>query len=161
MGWLSGFSSYREIKQYLLREDRDGYKILKHAATQCGRNLWVIFKHPKGFDFIALFLIRRHQGVYGYKDLTECMGPAEHDCPLEFLELVPLPTDSKYAAGWREHVRNHHVKRTQRFNIGETVSIYGKSYKVVDKVKKSYRVQDLNTGIVYKCSASKMSHVPF
>jgi hypothetical protein len=54
-------------------------------------------------------LIQRHP--FGYKDMTETVGPREDRCPRSILEkLTPLRTDGRdgYAAQWRERAWAHH-----------------------------------------------------
>ena len=48
-------------------------------------------KRGSGFDF-------------GYKGVSENMGPCEQDCPLSILNLL-TPTDNEYANNWREACR--------------------------------------------------------
>ena len=38
--------------------------------------------------------------IFGYKDLTEQMGPCESECPTSILDLL-TPTDRPYAQQWR------------------------------------------------------------
>lgn len=162
MGYTYGYSSLRELKDYVLRDRSDGYEVLDSASTNYGRNLWVLYKHPEGKNFIALYLCSSYRGEYGYKDCSESMGPLEVDCPLRFLDAAPVPS-SPYAAEWREKVRTHHtnrrVKRAQKFQVGQEVKIYGKLYRIVDTVRRSYRVQRLSDGAVYRCGPSKMEAV--
>ncbi|PPD40419.1 MAG: hypothetical protein CTY15_14830 [Methylocystis sp.] len=42
--------------------------------------------------------------VFGYKDMTEHMGPCESDCPEDMLDLL-TPTDRPYAIAWRARCR--------------------------------------------------------
>lgn len=158
MGWLGGFGSIQEIKNDVLRDRSDGYKVLDSASTSYGRHLWVVFQHPKGYKFIGLFLIERRGGDYAYKDMDESCGPVACDCPIRFLEEVPLP-EGGYAKEWRERVYAHHAKRRQKFAIGDEVLIYGKRYRIIDTVRRSYRVQRISDGAVYRCGASKMQSV--
>lgn len=153
MGWLGGFESIGEIKNQVLRE-QSNYKILDSASTNYGRHLWVVYQHPKGYKFIALFLIEKRGGSYAYKDMDESMGPCVSDCPIRMLDAVP-PLDG-YSPEWRERVRKYHAKRRQKFSVGEEVMIYGKRYKVIDTIRRSYRVQRLSDGAVFRCGASKM-----
>jgi hypothetical protein len=110
------------------------------ASAVRGSHLWQVIEKPDGQRFIALDLLRAgskaHGEGWGHKDLCESMGPCEVDCPLSFLDMAPMP-DSKYAAGWRESVREHHAHKAQRarFRIepGARVSIYGKPYTVIAK----------------------------
>lgn len=156
MGWTGDFGSVREIKQYVLRERNDGYQVLEHASTSYGRNLWVVYRHPKGYEFIALYKMQKAGKVWLYKDMTESCGPVEVDCPLKFLERVPLRANEQYAPKWREGVRQYHSKRKVAFSEGEEVLIYGKRYKVIGKVLRSYRVQRLSDGAIFRAGPSKM-----
>lgn len=38
---------------------------------------------------------------FGYKDMGECCGPGESQCPKKILKLL-TPTESEYAQAWRE-----------------------------------------------------------
>lgn len=51
--------------------------------------------------------------VFGYKDMTESMGPCEAECPLSILDLL-TPTDAPYAIAWRDRCRAHAARRTTR-----------------------------------------------
>lgn len=59
--------------------------------------------------FAAVCLVRYNprdaEGyVFGYKDMTEHMGPCEAECPTAILDLL-TPTDAEYAIAWRERCR--------------------------------------------------------
>lgn len=62
--------------------------------------------------FIALDLIKRSRGEWGYKDICESMGPCEKDCPLSWLDRVPIPND--YGGEWRDEVRAYHSGQRER-----------------------------------------------
>lgn len=64
------------------------------------------------FRYIMIDLLRysRRDGCWGYKDMSEEMGPYKHGCPLKYLEMVPCP-DSEYARNWRERVREYWANR--------------------------------------------------
>lgn len=57
-------------------------------------------------------LIRRVRGQYnfGYKDLTETMGPAEAHAPAKVLDAL-TPTDNEYALEWRQQCRDNLAKQ--------------------------------------------------
>jgi hypothetical protein len=42
--------------------------------------------------------------IFGYKDMTERMGPYAYDCPVAILDLL-TPTDRAYALEWRARCR--------------------------------------------------------
>ena len=51
--------------------------------------------------------------IFGYKDMSETMGPCECDCPDAILDLV-TPTDHQYADEWRARCRDNTAERRAR-----------------------------------------------
>lgn len=51
--------------------------------------------------------------IFGYKDMTEHMGPCEAECPAAILDLL-TPIDAEYAVAWRERCRAAVASRTAR-----------------------------------------------
>mgnify|MGYP003440446171 CR=1 FL=1 len=51
--------------------------------------------------FICVILIEIHKEQIFWKEITEDMGPAESQCPVEFFKFVPCPAEG-YAKEWRE-----------------------------------------------------------
>ena len=51
--------------------------------------------------------------IFGYKDMTEHMGPCEAECPAAVLDLL-TPTDAEYAMAWRERCRAAVTARAKR-----------------------------------------------
>lgn len=60
--------------------------------------------------FIGCDLLRYQDGMWGYKDMEESMGPCYYSCPLGYLDMVPVASEE-----WREGVREYHKKRTLSF----------------------------------------------
>jgi hypothetical protein len=95
------------------------------AKTTVGNNLWAVFeKTPKDGGeperFIALFMLGSDAGYgWGYKDITEGMGPPQTSCPLSYLDMVPQVADAE----WRERVRAHHSRTRQRLAVGQTLKL--------------------------------------
>lgn len=162
MGWNGDFSSLKEIKEHLNNHLGDR-KILDEAATNYGRNLWRLYETVEGERYICLYLIQKHEGALLYKDISESMGPLEVDCPLRFLERAPQP-EGEFAAEWRQKVQEYHQNKKEsqkaQFEVGSEVTIYGKQYRVMGKIKRSYAVQSLETGKVYRCGPTKMKASP-
>lgn len=60
--------------------------------------------------------------TFGYKDMTEDMGPVEARCPVRILDLlspldqilVPGSDGHRYAAEWREQCRSYWQRRAER-----------------------------------------------
>jgi hypothetical protein len=56
--------------------------------------------------FAIICLVKWNPGArsgeeFGYKDMTETMGPYHYDCPASILDLLG-PPGNEYAANWRE-----------------------------------------------------------
>lgn len=47
---------------------------------------------------------------FGYKDMSESMGPYKYDCPKGILDLLD-PTDNEYALEWRKKCREKLVQK--------------------------------------------------
>lgn len=132
MGWTTciGYDKERLLKDRL-RDKSNGttdWKVLAHSLR--GHHLWYVVErtdHGDGYKstirYIALDLIgydRYHGGGWGYKDVCESMGLSEKDCPLKFLDMVPVPCDSDYAHNWRKAVREwHNMTNAQRKKLKE------------------------------------------
>lgn len=121
MGWehTKGASKADIIKRCLLGSAKPTeYSPIAHKTV--GNCLWVVFEHDsvdRNARFIALYLLAKEQGFgWGYKAMEESMGPYEVSCPLQFLEITPLP-DSPYAQEWREKVREYHAKKSGQLTI--------------------------------------------
>jgi hypothetical protein len=51
--------------------------------------------------------------IFGYKDISESMGPYERDCPEPILDLL-TPTDHEHARRWRDDCRANAAARRGR-----------------------------------------------
>lgn len=64
----------------------------------------------------AVFLTAENNRDYfnfGYKDMSEDMGPYCYDCPKSILDLLS-PTDSQSANAWREACRKRHAEKSAK-----------------------------------------------
>src|SRR3546814_15017544 len=59
---------------------------------------------------------------FGYKDMSENMGPCEADCPAAILELLS-PTDHEYALDWRARCRANLVLRARKLSDGDRIRL--------------------------------------
>jgi hypothetical protein len=125
MGWLymKSLKGHAGPSHYLddqLTYDQDGVRsrVLKSALvaqrvfyaaveqTRPGREREV-------FAVVCLVDYNPHASdgyIFGYKDMTETMGPHESDCPEPILDLL-MPTDNDYARAWRERCRANAARR--------------------------------------------------
>lgn len=62
--------------------------------------------YKPGETWALVVLLQRGRGHYnfGYKDMSEDMGPGADDCPTAILDLLSL-TDNEYATAWRARCR--------------------------------------------------------
>ena len=65
------------------------------------------------------FVPRAGDGLtFGYKDMSETMGPYAWTCPMRIIEAL-TPTDNEYANGWRTKVREYHARRAALPKLAE------------------------------------------
>lgn len=133
--WNSSSAMRDELRAMLIR---NGHTIVKDALVAYGRRYYAAVKANDSGDisiFVALINGDKKDGdwAFGYKDMSESMGPCEVDCPLSVLDAAD-PVEKLYegdslewATEWRAKVRAFWAtKRASR----ETT----KSVKVGDKV---------------------------
>jgi hypothetical protein len=73
------------------------------ASKVVGREFWLVEKAGESSQ-IVLFLLAKNGQDWGYKDMTESMGPYYYKCPIAFLDLAP-----ERNAEWRRQIRAKHV----------------------------------------------------
>lgn len=119
MGWdfSPDWTSRQDVIIELLRGwEYEGTTIKTLAYKKVPNGLWVV-REASGKEnrrYIDFYLIRyNRQHGYGYKGMTEEMGPYYWDCPLEFLDLVPSGSPGTNER-WRSDVRKRASKTVQR-----------------------------------------------
>lgn len=117
MGWYFGYETKAELIREVTRESRNEktrHTVLAKAVR--GNNLWTVmeiedFTTGKMFRIIVLFLIQGGAGDWGYKDISEDMGPLEVNCPLSYLDMASPSSEIKGCSkDWRDKVRSHHAR---------------------------------------------------
>lgn len=124
MGYLFTGNTKQELVEELIDGDT---QIVTHKHSLRGNHLWAIQEAKQtNHTFIIVFLLEGDVEGWGYKEVTESMGPMAVDCPLNFLKMVPCP-DSTYARDWRVRVRAAATRKNQRQSmikqarVGDTV----------------------------------------
>jgi hypothetical protein len=150
MGWTFMPSNGKD-RVTIIREqldyDTDAYtqKVIDHATL--GSTVYLLVQRtPKGacqpdrtyindadgaFRWIAVFLTRKHRYAYdfGYKDMSEGMGPVESRCPKRLISAAsPLrdddPTvDENWAAQWRARCLSNLAQRHAKLKSGTLVRL--------------------------------------
>lgn len=116
MGWSY---THGKDKAGIIQELLTGFTRYAPIAHSCvGNNLWIVHERNTDADpsldhrVLSLCLLASSRDGWGYKDMSESMGPYESDCPLKFLDMVPDP--GGYATAFRERVRVFHAAKTQK-----------------------------------------------
>ena len=63
------------------------------------------YTRPSGDVCAGVALLEVGRGTFGYKDMTEHMGPYQYGCPASVLDILTEPAPGPYAAQWRERCR--------------------------------------------------------
>jgi hypothetical protein len=141
MGWL--FTQYQTRKELIQRRTRDQdcdgvtYRCLRHTAV--GNVLWTVWEVTRPGDetrrYIGCDLMACDRGYgWGYKDLSESMGPCYYSCPPAYLDLVP-PANPE----WRAQVRAWHAARNRKVAVGDVLVFEGLAIPEVRVIEKHGR----------------------
>lgn len=153
MGWT--FTNYgyygcgkpqtlKEKKNFIANEVKSWYNgeaIILHdhlafdpyVSDKGGYVYYCSLERPDQRRSILVNLVVFDKYEWGYKDMSEDMGPGYHDCPLIILQDVPCPND-KYAIEWRKAVMeryyNENAKKAAIKNLrpGDMVEFIDDSY---------------------------------
>lgn len=131
MGWTSftytdaEHLTFTPIKAYdFCRTEfqRNNYKIidfyLEKAQDINDKNVvYLVMQHPEGYNFIMVVLIDIEKDEIFYKEITASMGPTKTNCPIEFLEKVPIPEANTFEYKWFIDVRKSNVKYKKQVEI--------------------------------------------
>lgn len=119
MGWLYGCDDRKSLVEHLTKDATwsNGTKFRTLAKFFSGSDLWAVqeTETPDGTvdRFIILYMLRNsgfgYNRQWGYKDVSESMGPCAKTCPVKFLDMVPDP--GGYATEWRKEVREYWASR--------------------------------------------------
>lgn len=86
---------------------REYYAAVEHLHPDGTREVWAA-------TFMLSFVPKAKDGcTFGYKDMTEHMGPHMWRCPERILALL-TETDNAYANRWRERCREYHAARAAK-----------------------------------------------
>jgi hypothetical protein len=175
MGWTSSYEwrTKKHVVEHVTSKSfwGENYTIMKQSLV--GNHLWVLAKyHPTETDskvFIGLFLLSYFKGDegYGYKDISEDMGPCEVSCPKSFIiEAEKYGEGSNnYAKEWRKKVLAYHEakkakrKAVEKLAAGQVVRLYNKHYKLEQNAgkRRGWLAKEIDTGIVYRLTARQVN----
>lgn len=127
MGWLfmrdlGGHSTPRTYLDNQFTYVRDDHRLTVLASSMAGSTYYAAAERVESLGDRQVFAIvcltktstgARDGCTFGYKDMTEHMGPCESECPTSILDEL-TDTDSEYAQAWRERCRANIVQRRLR-----------------------------------------------
>lgn len=129
MGWLymRSLAGYATPKAYLDAQftyDRDTGCSRVLASSLVGRRTYYaavewITAVSEAREVWGLVCLVRHNPrdreglVFGYKDMSESMGPCESECPARILDLLTA-TENTHALDWRARCRSNLALKAQR-----------------------------------------------
>jgi hypothetical protein len=101
MGWTIPYDTYE--KHQIIEDCTRGGPNSRCIAKSCsGNELWTVWEDKEGKRFIVLFLLRKYDGRWGYKDMDESMHPYFYNCPQKFLDMTPVVRQE-----WRDEVKKY------------------------------------------------------
>lgn len=124
MGWLfmrdlGRFATPRSYLDNQFTYARDDHRLTVLASSMVGSTYYAACERLEGSGERQVFAIvcltktstgARDGCTFGYKDMTEDMGPCESECPASILDEL-TDSDSKYAKAWRARCRANIVQR--------------------------------------------------
>jgi hypothetical protein len=149
MGWLFGFEwrTCAIIKDHIRKDIASDptATLVAERSTKYGKHFWTVVKldRPSGvYTTVILFKLdySKRDDCWGYKDISESMGPVELDCPVSLLDMCSEPV-GEYTGPWRERVRKLAAARKVKHEIGARVVMQGTWFLVVGKRKRSVLIR--------------------
>lgn len=133
------------------------------AHRVVGNNVWHLVLHkPTGRKFITLDLIAKERnGGWGYKGLSEDMGPYQVNCPLSLLNQASPVEEGGYAHEWRQKVRAYHASRSSKAKpvAGAEITYGDHQYRLVHPYapRKGWVAMRLSDGCIFRMNARQVS----
>jgi hypothetical protein len=165
MGWTSSYhwTKKSDVVNDLRRDiEKAGWKIIAEKSNTSGH--WSVVQDNEGRKWIHLGLIKKHGKEFALKTLSEHMGPAEVNCPLNFLFIADKPAPSeKYAIDWRMKVIDYHAglkankeRQKRELVIGQEIMLYGKLYTFQGYNSKGQALIKGENTIVYRLTKKQL-----
>jgi hypothetical protein len=124
MGWLfmrdiGGYATPRSYLDNQFTYARDDHRLTVLASSMVGSTYYAACERVESNGerevFAVVCLTKTSTGArdgctFGYKDLTEHMGPCESECPAAILDEL-TDTHSEHALAWRARCRANLVQR--------------------------------------------------
>lgn len=149
MGWFyTHAQSKKEICDYI----RSQKEVLDTRVVD--NNLWALINFDRGDEApsrgIALFLLDRSDGEWGYKSIDEGSGPLYYNCPITLLRkasnyrnLNPNTKDDislERSTTWRKKALLYHLVNIESntlkksAKLGDTINVYGRTFTLASPI---------------------------
>lgn len=164
MGWLFGWKTKLDLIKHCEGSTfyTPGYKALKHRLLR--NNHWTLLERPDGSITISLEMLSHDGGDWGYKGVSEDMGPYQLDCPISFLQQASDP-QSEYAKEWREKVMAAHQDKRSRpdYSANQVWALNGKEYRLTERAggRKGWIGILIETGVRFRIPFVHLSKATF
>lgn len=154
MGWIftQGATRADTIDRCIRFQENEHGRWTTLAHCTKANVLWAVIEwHRKDTGqtqaFIGCFLLARHKGYgWGYKDLSESMGPYYYSCPLAYLDMAP-----EADAAWRQKVREWHARGSRKVEVGDVWSLCNSRVRMVEIVcVRPLRGRGKHDGVLYR-----------
>ena len=128
MGWDFGWDSRESLIQHNTKSWNSGTESFECLAyTVSPGVLWAVWEvtisPDKEYRWIACDLIECRDGQWGYKGMSENMGPYTYNCPLRFLEMVRLESPNEFNLEWRKLVYEYWEEKHEKREVKKAVKI--------------------------------------
>ncbi len=164
MGWDSSenWQKKSDVVAELLKDFSKNYNILKSKSTSQALYVAVENKETQQRDIVIALIERRgakdSRFKFYVKTLSEGAGPLTDDCPIEFFELVPKPSEFgayTWAQDWRLRcIAKANAPKPPKLGdiTGKRVTLHNNTYVVIGLQNERWIVQNELTGVKYRMS---------
>lgn len=143
MGWLTmpfrSMGGHTTAKAYLdaqltyTRDVEAGTAGLRVLTSSCPQNRTYyaaaqVMKNGVGGEVFAVICKvlwnpnSKSGEQFGYKDMSESMGPCEASCPQNILDLL-TPTENQHALDWRQRCGENLKRRARKLDDGDRIRL--------------------------------------
>lgn len=114
--------------------------------------------------FGLVCLTQRRGGFFAYKDITEDMGPYQHQAPVKMLDMLDrlAPNPNEYAKNWRAKCREYHAakKARQVWKAGDRIEYGREAYTLKREAgpRRGWIVTMDKSGLEYRIPARALAN---
>jgi hypothetical protein len=125
MGW---YGTNNQTRADLAREltktwENETARVSSVAHTFKGSTLWVVHEETiKATGEVSRYVvaymnISKSEGTFGYKPVSEDMGPYDDTVPLGYIDKLAPISRGEYSEQWRARVRAYHAEKKRAADL--------------------------------------------